>query len=133
MIGALGRGAGREDTGRVFGVRENALRAFDGELGIAAKVAFGKADMPKPSRVVVAKPVPKIIPAAVELGLGGDRFDLTGVRSNADVAPGDIDNRPRFLGFNETAAVTIGNMDPAVQSPFETIDAMLLVSGRKIP
>ena len=129
MIGSLSRRAGREDTGGDFVVCEDSLRAFDGEFRIAAKVAFGKTDMPKPGGVVIAEPVAKIISSAVELRLGGDRFDLAGVRSNAEVAAGDIDSSPGFLRFDETAAITIGNMDPAVQAPFKTVDTVLLVSG----
>src|SRR5512145_1856970 len=84
--------------------------------------------MPEPGGIVVAKPVSPIVAPPSILRLRGHRFDLAGVRAEAHVAAADGNHLAGRERFHPAAAVTVGSVNPAVESPLEAVEAMLLVA-----
>ena len=92
---------------------------------------FGQRDVPEPGGVVVPEPVSPVIATPGELRLRGHRLEFAGVRPETDVASADGNSLPRGKRLHLAAAVAVRSVDPAIKSPLESVEAMLLVAGRK--
>src|SRR6185503_15156395 len=79
--------------------------------------------MPQPGRIVVAEPVSPIVAMPAVLCIAGFGLELTGVGTKTKVAPADAH------AVDLPAAVAIRAVNPAIESPLETVHAVLLISG----
>src|SRR5262245_43530799 len=86
--------------------------------------------MPEPGVIRIAEPVTPIVasPAVLRLAFDGPAF--AGVGAKPEVPP--TDRHGRLFGLEQTsdlsATVAIRAIDPAVESPIESVDAVLLVA-----
>src|SRR5687767_3497706 len=83
--------------------------------------------MPKRIGVVAAEPVIPLVAASAELSLTRLSFHFVLVRTNAQIAATDWQLRACLHGFDFSAAVTVGDVEPIVDSPTESVGAMLLI------
>ena len=98
--------------------------------------------VPDRIRIVVSEPLAEIVPFAAELSLTGNCFQASAVRMESQIAKTDADavrvfgvvHRFRTLRTGSTdnadlpAAVSVGQVQPAVQSPPQSVDPMLLIA-----
>src|SRR5437899_1437332 len=84
--------------------------------------------MPHGVAVVTAEPVAPIVTAAAVLSLAGLSIDQPFIRTDAEVAAADIELGAGLDRADASAAVAVGAVDPIVEPPNQTIDAMLRVA-----
>src|SRR5262249_35969619 len=97
--------------------------------------------------VVAAEPVAPVVAAAAVLTLPGDGLELAGVGLEAEVAAADVHAphplplspwgrgepgrrgaRESLHALDDAAGVAVGAVDPVVEAPRQTVDAMLLIA-----
>ena len=138
------RAAGGQGVGRA-GPVETAQRRTDGIHGLLVieggahglhhalrmffQIAHRQVIVPADDAVVVAEPVAIIIPPLAILAASGLDLKLTGHGMKAEVIGGELDLFSCFLHHDVAAAVAVGTVEPAVESPAETIDEMLRIAG----
>ena len=122
-----GRG-GREGPGRIFALGQHLAHPLHRHLRISAEIMLRQGHLPQPGGVVVAEPVTPIIATTAELGLGRDGLHLAGVRIHPQIASANGQGLAGLETFHGPAAIAVGEVKPAVETPFESIEAVLLIA-----
>src|SRR2546427_5445 len=88
----------------------------------------GEDEMVHRVAVVAAEPVAPVVPAAAILRLAGLQVNQALVGADAEVAAAEVHHGPRLERLDPAAAVAVGTVNPVVEPPDETVDAVLLVA-----
>ena len=128
LIGPGQRRRGWEGARGILALRQHSAHPLHRHLGISAEVVLGHRDLPQPTGVVVAEPVAPVVTATAELGLGRDSLHLARVGIQSQIAPANGQALAGLEGFHGPAAVAIGEVQPTVETPFEAIEAVLLIA-----
>ena len=100
------------------------------DLRVAADFVVFQCDLPA-VRIVSSHPVSPVVAVAAVLGDSRSGFKLTGVRPDAQIESTEIESFTGLDGSNRPAAVPVGDVEPAIESPDQSIPSMLLVSPAK--
>src|SRR5207253_1879894 len=105
------------------------------EIWVAFHVPARKVIMPEPTWIIVPEPIVPIVAPAAKLRRAFDGFDFTGVRPQGQVAAkanaafGHLRiAKQRLVDRDIPAAFAIRGIKPAVHSPREAVETMLLVA-----
>src|SRR5215475_8997644 len=97
-------------------------------MRIAAKIVVREHKVIHRIAVVVAEPVAPVVAAAAVLGQAGFRLNLASLRLDAEIAAAQVHDFPRLQRLDDTSALAVGSIDPAVEAPGQAVDTMLLIA-----
>ena len=127
IIEARHRLARRKNRCGPWGDRDIPQQIRHGQKRIPAKIMVIVLKMPHGTTVVIAKPISPVIPMATKLRCPGNRLHLPRRRSNPQIAAAQIELLTGLDRRDSPATITIGQVEPVVESPRKSIHAMLLI------
>src|SRR5262249_17893915 len=87
--------------------------------------------MPEPAAVIVAEPIPPVIPGPAKLRRARLQLHRTGARFEPQVMPAQRQLEIFSNGTDGAAAAAVRRIDPIIESIIKSIDAVLLVAFAK--
>src|SRR5688500_11695092 len=97
-------------------------------MQVAAKVALLERVMPDGIRIVAAKPVSPVVAVSAHLALARDQFNAAIVGRDSEIPLTDFEHLILFRRRNLSAAVAVGHVQPAIETPLEAICQVLLIA-----
>ena len=107
------------------------LEIADKEMRISPQILQRNIIVPQPRHVMIAKPVPPIIPMPPVLARARLKIKLARVWTKAQIAATDGSNPIARKRPDAPAAVAVGRVKPVIQSVIEPIDPMLRIAQRE--
>ena len=117
-------GVNRRCSGRVGHLRSRIGRR---EIFVPREVMIDQHILVHRIGIVAAEPVAPVVHRVAILALASLGFDEPFIRANSEIAPADAQWLTALEGDNVAAAVSVGAVDPVIQAPEQTVNAMLLI------
>src|SRR5262249_2385200 len=102
-------------------------RLRSGLVRIAGEVAVFEDHVPRGHRVVAAEPVPPVVARLAVLRLAGGQLDFARIGLDPEVATANVHRLAACDRLDDPAAIAVGAVDPVVEPPDKTVEAMLLI------
>src|SRR5215469_10687973 len=128
IIEPLRHPAGGKDAGIVLVTWHDVPRAPNRQIRVARQIVFGRKIMPCRGSILDSEPVAPIITMPAILRLTILRFETAITRSETKIPSVNVDAPPGAHRPNCPSAVSIGAVQPIVESIIESIGAVLLVA-----
>src|SRR5260370_35864775 len=94
-------------------------------MRIAAQIVILQDEMIHGIAIVAAEPVAPIVATLAVLSLARLRLEGAVIGPKAKIATADANHLTSLGGFDLAAAAAVGSVTPVVQSPDDTVQAML--------